>query len=164
MALGSKVNPTLPLKALGEPKNVNIDDLEHIPIKLPQLTTFCDNHQISLPRLLQLIWGAVLRTYTGSNDISFRCVFPPPTANKTAWEDYVCHFEMVLDMPVIDLLRDATQNWYRKIRSHDIEGCDTVLFWERGSPGVPCLSQDHASNVGTMALVGRDNEHWLITI
>lgn len=82
MAVEAKVNPTLPLKALGEPKKVDIDDLEHIPIKLPQLTTFCDNHQISLPRLLQFIWGAVLRTYTGSNDISFRCIFPPPIANR----------------------------------------------------------------------------------
>lgn len=151
-----QVDHTLTPKAPGGSQNINVKDLEHIPIKLPPLTTFCDDYHVSLPRLLKLIWSTVLKTYTGSNDVSFRCVFPPPAGHKQTWEEHVSYFEMVQDIPVMDLLKDDTQNWNREVRNHDIEGCDTLLFWKLGSAGVSSLYQEFdTSNVGAMALVCR---------
>lgn len=165
MAVETKVDPSLHLKSFEGPQKVNMDDLEHIPVKLPQLATFCDDYDVSLPRLLQLIWGAVLRTYTGSNDISFRCIFPPPGGSERDLEERVCHFEMVQDISAIDLLRDDTQNWNREVRSHDIDGCDTLLFWKQNCAGIPCLSQEyHTLNVGAMAPLVADSGHDLTIV
>ncbi|CAG8099043.1 unnamed protein product [Penicillium nalgiovense] len=137
-----QVDHVLPSKALGESQHININDLEHIPIELPELTTFCDKNCVPLPRLLQFVWGAVLRTYTGSNDISFRCFFPGPTGSQQSWNEDVCHLEMAQDISAMNLLKDKkTQNWSREVRNHDLERCDTLLCWRAGSTDLSQLFQ-----------------------
>ncbi|KAJ5933312.1 hypothetical protein N7454_005641 [Penicillium verhagenii] len=125
--------------APGESHDININDLEQIPIELPELTTFCDKNCVPLSRLLRLIWGAVLRTYTGSNDVSFRCVFPAPPGNQQSWDGDVCHLEVAQDISVMDLLKDnKTQNWSREIRiflmiEHCADGIQAVMrYWKSG--------------------------------
>lgn len=140
--MGIQINHALPSKALGESQNINTNDLEHIPIELPKLTTFCDKNCVPLPHLLRFIWGAVLRTYTGSNDISFRCFFPEPTGSQESWNEDVCHLEMAQDISAMNLLKDTkTQNWSREVRNHDLERCDTILCWQTGSTNLSQLFQ-----------------------
>lgn len=135
-----------------KPRNFSMNNLEeHIPINLPTLSAFCNDHNVTPVRLLQILWGAVLKTYTGSNDVSFRFISPSHAESKDAWDERVCRFEMLQNISILDLLREEPQDWNQDENIGDIEGCDTLLLWKQKSAESSFLSQTHTtSNVSSI--------------
>lgn len=127
---------------------ISSDNLECFAIKLPPLNTFCDDYNVSPIRLLQLIWSAVLSTYSGSNDVTFHFSAPSPVGSKHTWDEHVCRFNMSQTMPILDLLKEKPQSWNGG--GGAIEGCDTLLLWKQTFAEFSSLSKNYTSNVSPL--------------
>ncbi|KIA75936.1 non-ribosomal peptide synthetase [Aspergillus ustus] len=104
-----------------------------LPIRLPtQLSAFCSEHGVSLTRMLQLTWGAVLRTDTGSNDISFLWIAEASRVAEGDRDQHIFRINVVQDTPILELLQGDAKSWHHEGIGSKIEICETVLLWSIG--------------------------------
>ncbi|KAE8130780.1 hypothetical protein BDV38DRAFT_289328 [Aspergillus pseudotamarii] len=107
----------------------NLDDeLQHVPLKVPRLDEFCDGYNISLTRVMHVIWSIVLGSYTSSDIVSFRRVLRRTTGHGQPWEELVCQERLTRNIPIIDVLRQEKTYDRNHNGIPDTKESDTLLF------------------------------------
>ncbi|XHF99264.1 hypothetical protein AWENTII_002769 [Aspergillus wentii] len=104
------------------------DKIQSIVIDLdPGLETrgFCDTHELSITALVQVAWGAVLRSYTASNIICFGYITPGHIGDTNS---QVCVVDMANNVSVLEHLQQGTRGSFWTNSEEAMQSFDTVIM------------------------------------